>query len=172
MTTRYPNAAARTVTTDAGRTIRYGNLIWATGGNPRKLACSGHDLAGVHAVRTRADVLKMMDELPAVNQVELHPYFTQPAVQALLQLADNAVKHTDPGAVVAIGSSLDDGDVRLWVRDTGDGIPPEDRVSAPAPTSGKHIIGVEFVKASADLAYLRAHVSAMQEIVGAHQQAR
>ncbi|GAA1779423.1 arylsulfatase [Agromyces lapidis] len=26
------------------------------------------------------------------------------------------------------------------------GIPPEDRVSAPAPTSGKHIIGVEFVK--------------------------
>ncbi len=26
------------------------------------------------------------------------------------------------------------------------GIPPEDRVSAPVPTSGKHIIGVEFVK--------------------------
>ncbi|MFF2389066.1 arylsulfatase [Agromyces sp. NPDC058104] len=26
------------------------------------------------------------------------------------------------------------------------GIPPEDRVSAPAPTSGRHIIGVEFVK--------------------------
>ncbi|TFV98038.1 arylsulfatase [Leifsonia flava] len=26
------------------------------------------------------------------------------------------------------------------------GIPPEDRISAPAPTSGKHIIGVEFTK--------------------------
>lgn len=51
----------------------------------------------------------------------------QRVTQALLQLADNAVKHTDVGAVVAIGSAVDDGHVRLWVRDTGDGIPPEDR---------------------------------------------
>jgi signal transduction histidine kinase len=51
----------------------------------------------------------------------------QRITQALLQLADNAVKHTDPGAVVAIGSAVDDGQVVLWVRDTGDGIPPEDR---------------------------------------------
>jgi len=28
------------------------------------------------------------------------------------------------------------------------GIPPEDRVSAPVPTSGRHIIGVEFIKES------------------------
>ncbi len=26
------------------------------------------------------------------------------------------------------------------------GIPPEDRISAPAPTSGRHVIGVEFTK--------------------------
>jgi arylsulfatase len=26
------------------------------------------------------------------------------------------------------------------------GIPPEDRISAPAPTSGRHIIGVDFTK--------------------------
>ena len=26
------------------------------------------------------------------------------------------------------------------------GIPPEDRISAPVPTSGKHVIGVEFTK--------------------------
>lgn len=51
----------------------------------------------------------------------------QRVTQALLQLADNAVKHTDTGALVAIGSALDDGRVRLWVRDSGDGIPPEDR---------------------------------------------
>lgn len=51
----------------------------------------------------------------------------QRITQALLQLADNAVKHTDPRSVVAIGSSLCDGEVRLWVRDTGDGVPPEDR---------------------------------------------
>lgn len=51
----------------------------------------------------------------------------QRVTQALLQLADNAVKHTDPGAEVAIGSARGDGVVRLWVRDTGDGIPAEDR---------------------------------------------
>ncbi|GAA5116801.1 HAMP domain-containing sensor histidine kinase [Alloalcanivorax gelatiniphagus] len=51
----------------------------------------------------------------------------QRITQALLQLADNAVKHTDAGTVVAVGSVVEDGQVRLWVRDTGDGIPPEDR---------------------------------------------
>ena len=51
----------------------------------------------------------------------------QRLTQALLQLADNAVKHTDPGAEIAIGSSRTDDVVRLWVRDTGDGIDPADR---------------------------------------------
>ncbi len=51
----------------------------------------------------------------------------QRITQALLQLADNAVKHTDAGAEVAIGSAVEDGELCLWVRDTGDGIPPEDR---------------------------------------------
>ena len=51
----------------------------------------------------------------------------QRITQALLQLADNAVKHTDTGAVIAVGSAVEDGRVRLWVRDTGDGIRPEDR---------------------------------------------
>ena len=53
----------------------------------------------------------------------------QRITQALLQLADNAVKHTDPGAEVAIGSARGDGEVRLWVRDAGDGIPAGDRAA-------------------------------------------
>lgn len=60
---------ARTVTTDDGATIGYGQLIWATGGSPRRLTCSGHDLAGVHGVRTRADVDRMIAELPGVTRV-------------------------------------------------------------------------------------------------------
>lgn len=52
-----------------GGGLRYGTLIWASGGDPRKLACSGHDLAAVHAVRTHADVAKMMNELPGVERV-------------------------------------------------------------------------------------------------------
>jgi two-component system OmpR family sensor kinase len=63
----------------------------------------------------------------------------QRVTQALLQLADNAVKHTDPGAVVAIGSSLEHGEVRLWVRDTGDGIPPEDREAVVERFGRSHV---------------------------------
>lgn len=60
--------AAHTVTTADGETIRYGHLIWATGGSPRRLSCAGNDLAGVHTVRTRADADRMMAELPGVTQ--------------------------------------------------------------------------------------------------------
>ena len=60
--------AAHTVTTDDGEAIRYGTLIWATGGHARRLTCDGHDLAGVHTVRTRADADRMMAELPAVER--------------------------------------------------------------------------------------------------------
>jgi len=52
-----------------GGSLEYGTLIWATGGTPRKLSCPGHDLKGVHAMRTRADVLKILLELPIVTQV-------------------------------------------------------------------------------------------------------
>ena len=61
--------AAHALTTAAGAQIGYGKLIWATGGNPRALACPGHDLAGVHSVRNRADVDAIMAELPAARQI-------------------------------------------------------------------------------------------------------
>jgi two-component system OmpR family sensor kinase len=51
----------------------------------------------------------------------------QRLTQAVLQLADNAVKHTRDGDTVAIGSSATATEARLWVRDTGPGVPPEDR---------------------------------------------
>lgn len=52
-----------------GRKIGYGDLIWATGGDPRRLDCSGSELKGVHAVRDRADVEAILAELPAVERV-------------------------------------------------------------------------------------------------------
>lgn len=61
--------AAHTVTTTAGDAFEYGTLIWATGGQPRKLACGGHDLAGVHYVRERSDVDRMLEELKTSNEV-------------------------------------------------------------------------------------------------------
>ncbi len=60
---------AHRVRLEDGTAIGYGTLVWAAGGRPRRLTCPGHDLAGVHAVRTRADVDRMMAELPAVRRV-------------------------------------------------------------------------------------------------------
>lgn len=51
-----------------GTVLGYGHLIWATGGAPRRLTCSGHDLAGVHTVRTRADADRMRAELPTTSR--------------------------------------------------------------------------------------------------------
>jgi len=61
--------AAHAVTLAGGEALGYGRLVWAAGGEPRRLTCDGHDLAGVHAVRTRADVDRMIAELPAVERV-------------------------------------------------------------------------------------------------------
>ncbi len=49
------DAAAHRLDTSAGP-IAYGQLVWAGGGDARQLTCPGHDLAGIHAIRTRADV--------------------------------------------------------------------------------------------------------------------
>jgi 3-phenylpropionate/trans-cinnamate dioxygenase ferredoxin reductase subunit len=57
--------AAHELSLKDGRVIHYGKAIWATGGDPRRLTCEGADLAGVHAVRTRADVDQLMKELDA-----------------------------------------------------------------------------------------------------------
>ena len=63
------DAGAHRLGLDDGSTIDYGHLIWATGGSPRRLACSGHDLVGVHTVRTRADVDRMLGEIEAAASV-------------------------------------------------------------------------------------------------------
>ncbi|KQS04363.1 pyridine nucleotide-disulfide oxidoreductase [Sphingomonas sp. Leaf357] len=57
-------------TVSVGETaIGYGHLIWAGGGSPRPMTCSGHDYAGVHGVRTRADVDRLMGELATTKRV-------------------------------------------------------------------------------------------------------
>ncbi len=63
------DADSHAVTLRDGTRLGYGKLIWAAGGSPRRLSCAGHDLQGVHAVRTRADVDRIIAELPAVEQV-------------------------------------------------------------------------------------------------------
>ncbi|HSV71668.1 MAG TPA: FAD-dependent oxidoreductase [Methylibium sp.] len=63
------DAAARCVTTAAGDAVGYGALVWAAGGSPRRLSCPGSELAGVHAIRNRADVDRIKAELDQVAAV-------------------------------------------------------------------------------------------------------
>ena len=63
------DAEARALTIRPGAPIGYGALIWAAGGRPRSLPCPGHALAGVHSIRTRADVDQLEAELAAATRV-------------------------------------------------------------------------------------------------------
>ena len=55
--------AAKQLMLSTGETFGYGTLVWATGGDPRKLPVPGGNLAGVHAVRTREDCDQLMGEI-------------------------------------------------------------------------------------------------------------
>lgn len=69
---RHVNAvhpSARELTLNDNSSLVYGVLVWAAGGHARRLSCEGHDLLGVHSVRNRADVDRIMAELGAVERV-------------------------------------------------------------------------------------------------------
>jgi signal transduction histidine kinase len=51
----------------------------------------------------------------------------QRLTQAMVGLAQNAVQHTTDGDTIWIGSAVADGEARLWVRDSGPGVPLADQ---------------------------------------------
>lgn len=57
------DASRRQVVCANGETYAYGRLIWAAGGQARRLNCACPDLAGIHVVRTVADVDRIRLEL-------------------------------------------------------------------------------------------------------------
>src|SRR5690606_9932252 len=59
------DAAAKTLAVTGGESIAYGTLIWAAGGDPRRLSCPGSHLGGIHAVRDKADTDRLLAELKA-----------------------------------------------------------------------------------------------------------
>lgn len=58
---------AKTVTCADGETLGYGALIWAAGGKAKRLTCEGFER--VHTIRDRADVDRLLAELPEVKRV-------------------------------------------------------------------------------------------------------
>ncbi|MGB3737874.1 MAG: FAD-dependent oxidoreductase [Pontixanthobacter sp.] len=53
----------RSVELGDGGMMSYRKLIWATGGDARRLSCSGADLAGIHTIRGRTDTDRLRAEL-------------------------------------------------------------------------------------------------------------
>ena len=47
--------------------------------------------------------------------------------QAVMNLVQNAIRHTQPGDTIALGSVVTDDCLRFWVRDTGEGIAKTDQ---------------------------------------------
>jgi signal transduction histidine kinase len=82
----------------------------------------------------------------------------QRITQAWLELIANAVKFTEPGQRVTIGSRIGTGVVELWVRDAGPGIPPADvdhifdrfRRAEPGHRAEGSGLGLAIVKAIAE----------------------
>ena len=90
---------------------------------PRPVDLTGLTVDTLAKARGLGDRTWTLDETASITV----PVDEQRLTQALLQLCDNAVKHTDVGDEVALGSSYDGGTARLWVRDTGPGVAAEDR---------------------------------------------
>jgi len=86
------------------------------------------DLADLtHAVLAKVRALGARDwQLDGVSDAIL-VVDEQRITQAVLALADNAVKHTRDGDVVALGSTSTRDGTAIWVRDTGPGILEEHR---------------------------------------------
>jgi signal transduction histidine kinase len=82
----------------------------------------------------------------------------QRLTQAMIQLAQNAAQHTTVGDRISLGSAVSNGEARLWVRDTGAGIPVEQQEVIfrrfARGTGGRRSdgagIGLAIVKAIAD----------------------
>lgn len=81
---------------------------------------SVHDMAG-----PRAQAGKRSLELEISGEIGTIRADQRRLRQILFNLLSNAISFTNPGDTITLGADRGGGEVRLWVRDTGDGIKPE-----------------------------------------------
>lgn len=122
--------AVKLVTGELDRMARMVNdlLLLAKAQQPKFLEFDLVDIASLtHEVHQKAGALgERQWPLDAVAEGTLVGD-QQRLAQALIQLLQNAVDHTDADDEIALGSRIDDERARFWVRDSGPGIPPEMR---------------------------------------------
>jgi len=93
----------------------------------------------------------------------------QRITQAVMQLAQNATRHTRDGQGIGLGSAIGDGEARFWVRDEGPGIPPGEQEQIferfrRGPNSGRSDgagLGLSIVKAIAEAHRGRVEVNSL-----------
>jgi signal transduction histidine kinase len=94
----------------------------------------------------------------------------QRVTQALVALADNAVRYTADGDRISLGSQLSGGALRFWISDTGPGVPEEERArvferfargSAGARRSDGAGLGLSIVRAIAQAHGGSAHLDSV-----------
>jgi signal transduction histidine kinase len=91
----------------------------------------------------------------------------QRLTQAIVQLAQNAVQHTEEHGAIALGSILTEGYARFWVHDSGRGIPHEEQEAifdrfargAEGRRSDGAGLGLSIVRAIAEAHHGRVEVS-------------
>jgi signal transduction histidine kinase len=128
-----PEAQQRTIELVLDEVKRMGRIVGdlillAQSDEPDFLRFETVDVAALtNEVREKASALGSRDwRIDAVGR-GIIVADRQRLTQAIVQLAQNAVEHTDAGAEIGLGSSVSPGQARFWVRDTGPGVAPEDR---------------------------------------------
>lgn len=114
------------VTDELDRMSRFVNdlLILAKAEQPNFLNLETVDIGLVtEELYTKATALAVRDWLLDKKESGCIVADRQRLTQAMMNLAQNATQHTTEGDVIALGSAVKDGNARLWVRDTGEGIP-------------------------------------------------
>jgi NADPH-dependent 2,4-dienoyl-CoA reductase/sulfur reductase-like enzyme len=90
------NVNERTIVTDTGRTARYGKLLLASGGFPRRLDIPGADLDGVIHFRTLDDYLRLSHDVAGTSVVVVGGGFIGSEIAAALNLSQVSVTMVFP----------------------------------------------------------------------------
>ncbi|AWB92753.1 sensor histidine kinase [Aeromicrobium chenweiae] len=87
---------------------------------PRPVDVESLTLGALERARALADRRWVLDAVARTTA----PVDGQRITQALLQLSENAARHTEVGDEIGIGSRTHEGRLELWVRDSGPGVDP------------------------------------------------
>ncbi len=94
------HAAEKTILTDRGRSERYGKLLLATGGTPRRLQIPGAEAAGVYYFRTLDDYVELSREPEGKSILVVGGGFIGAEVAAALSMHGAHVTMLFPGRLL------------------------------------------------------------------------